>query len=278
MKIAKEKELTSWEIHGVYKEVEVKDASTPRITTRWVLSNKENDDKSMYLKARLVIRGFQHIDKDIVISESPTAHIESLKIMLALLPTLNLRPKKMDISTAFLQGKSLCRPVFVKPSPEAEVDKSKCWMLLKGAYGLTDASRMWYERVDEVLTHGNYQCSSADPALYFKYDKSRKVIGIVLCHVDDFLYTGSEVEIISLENIIRKNFEVRTIEDNPFMFCGFYIEVIDVNGNEEFEIHFSQPGKISSIKAIVLEQKNPSAYANHNEEKGFRSVLGALVA
>ena len=52
------------------------------------------------------------------------------------------------------------------------------------------------------------------------------------------------------------------------MFCGFYIEVIDVNGNEEFEIHFSQPGKISSIKAIVLEQKNPSAYGNH-EEKGF---------
>ena len=90
--------------------------------------------KALYLKARLVIRGFQHIDKDIVISESPTAHIESLKIMLALLPTLNLRPKKMDISTAFLQGKSLCRPVFVKPSPEAEVDKSKCWMLLKGAY------------------------------------------------------------------------------------------------------------------------------------------------
>ena len=211
----------------------------------------------MYLKARLVIRGFQDIDEYIVISESPTAHIESLKIMLALLPTLNLRPKKMDISTAFLQGKSLCRPVFVKPPPEAEVDKSKCWMLLKGAYGLTDASHMWYERVDEVLTHGNYQCSSADPALYFKYDKSRKVIGIVLCHVDDFLYTGSEVEIISLENIIRKNFEVQTIEDNAYMFCGFYIEVIDVNGNEEFEIHFSQPGKISSIKAIVLEQKKP---------------------
>ena len=40
MKIAKEKKLTSWEIHGVYKEVEVKDASTPLITTRWVLSNR----------------------------------------------------------------------------------------------------------------------------------------------------------------------------------------------------------------------------------------------
>ena len=51
MKIAKEKKLTSWEIHGVYKEVEVKDASTPLITTRWVLSNKENDDKSTVLKS-----------------------------------------------------------------------------------------------------------------------------------------------------------------------------------------------------------------------------------
>ena len=33
-------------------------------------------------------------------SESPTAHTESLKVMLACLPTLGFKPKKMDISTA----------------------------------------------------------------------------------------------------------------------------------------------------------------------------------
>ena len=107
---------------------------------------------------------------------------------LALLPTLGFRPKKMDISTAFLQGKSLGRAVYVKPPPEAGVDDSKCWMLLKGAYGLTDASRMWYDRVNEVLMQGNCQRSSVDPALYFKYGKDDDVVGIILCHVDDFLY------------------------------------------------------------------------------------------
>ena len=154
------KELNNWNMHQVYKEVKVSESRGSLITTRWVFTTKENDDKSSYLKARLVIRGFQDIEKDTVISESPTAHIESLKVTLALPPTLGFRPKKMDISTAFLQGKSLDRAVYVKPPPEAGVDDSKCWMLLKGAYSLTDASRMWYDRVNEVLIQGNYQRSS----------------------------------------------------------------------------------------------------------------------
>ena len=51
------------------------------------------------MKARLVIRGFQDVDKDSVVSESPTAHTESLKAMLAVLPTMGFKPKKIDIST-----------------------------------------------------------------------------------------------------------------------------------------------------------------------------------
>ena len=260
----------------MYKEVEVSEARGPLITTRWVFTTKENDDKSSYLKARLVIRSFQDIEKDTVISESPTAHIESLKVTLALLPTLSFRPKKMDISTAFLQGKSLGRAVYVKPPPEAGVDDSKCWMLLKGAYGLTDASRMWYDRVNEVLIQGNYQRSSVDPALYFKYGKDGDVVGIILCHVDDFLYSGTENEINFIEQLTKKNFEVRTIEDKLFVFCGFEIEVIDVGNDGEFKISFSQPGKISNITPVKIEQKNPPSYANEREEKCFRSVLGAL--
>ena len=195
---------------------------------------------------------------------------------LALLPTLGFRPKKMDISTGFLQGKSLGRAVYVKPPPEAGVDDSKCWMLLKGAYGLTDASRMWYDRVNEVLIQGNYQRSSVDPALYFKYGKDGDVVGIILCHVDDFLYSGTENEINFIEQLMKKNFEVRTIEKKLFVFCGFEIEVIDVGNDGEFKISFSQPGKISNITAVKIEQKNPPSYANEREEKGFRSVLGAL--
>ena len=155
-KNAKMTELHSWKVHSVYKEIDTKDATSPLISTRWIINNKEDHDKSTYVKARLVIRGFQDVDKDSVVSESPTAHTESLKAMLAVLLTMGFKPKKIDISTAFLQGKTLCRPVFVKPPPEANVAEGKCWMLLKGVYGLTDASRMWYERVHEILVLGGF--------------------------------------------------------------------------------------------------------------------------
>ena len=75
---------------------------------------------------------------------------------------------------------------------------------------------------------------------------------------------------------MKKNFEVRTIEKKLFVFCGFGIEVIYVGNDGEFKISFSQPGKISNITPVKIEQKNPPPYANEREEKGFRSVLGAL--
>ena len=275
IKNAKVTELQSWKVHGVYKEIDMLEATSPLITTRWIMTDKEDIDKTMYKKARLVIRGFQDVDKDSVLSESPTAHTESLKVMLAVLPTLGFRPKKIDISTAFLQGKSLCRPVFIKPPREAEVAEGKCWMLLKGVYGLTDASRMWYERVNEILIHGGFQRSLVDPALYFRYEKET-VIAVVLFHVDDFLYSGIKKEILKFEELITSNFAVRGIEEKMFMFCGFEVEVIEC-GSDEFQIKYSQPEKIVNIKPITLIQPtDPSAYASPSELTEFRSVLGAL--
>ena len=271
---AKSNELESWRIHEVYKEVNIEKATTPLISTRWILTTKERLDKSNYMKARLVIRGFEDIDKDSVLSESPTAHVESVKVMLAILPTIGFKPKKMDISTAFLQGKSLTRPVFIKPPKEANVSDEKCWMLLKGVYGLTDASRMWYERVNEVLTNGEYVRSLVDPALYFKY-RNDEVAGIVLCHVDDFLYAGTDNELKNIEKLIGDHFKVRTIEEKEFMFCGFYIQVMET-GKGRFSITYSQPDKISEIYPIETDMKDPSAIATEKQVTQFRSVLGAL--
>jgi hypothetical protein len=45
-----------------------------------------------------------------------------------------------DIKSAFLQGKSLERDVFVIPPVEAK-QKGNLWLLQKAAYGLLDGSR-----------------------------------------------------------------------------------------------------------------------------------------
>ena len=227
-----------------------------------------------YTKARLVIRGFQDKDKDDILSESPTAHTESFKIMLALMPILGYKPKKMDISTAFLQGKELTRPVYVEPPQEAGVDQSKCWLLLKGVYGLSEASRMWYERVHEVMLMGKFIRSAVDPALYFKYNENHGVICVLLCHVDDFLYGGEKGEVSQLESLIEKHFEIREIEVGSFIYCGFLVKISDTA--DGFQISYSQPGKIPTIKDIKIEQSDQSAPATRKEERQFRSVLGAL--
>ena len=56
-KTAKLKELESWKNWGVYMEVQ--NAGQPLMSTRWVLSMRQNDDSSFNLKARLAVRGFE---------------------------------------------------------------------------------------------------------------------------------------------------------------------------------------------------------------------------
>ena len=274
---AKHKELSSWKGHNVYKEVDRSEAADNLITTRWIFTDKVDENKVPYMKARLVIRGFQDKEKDAVLSESPTAHTESLKVMLALMPTLGYKPKKMDISTAFLQGKELTRPVYVKPPIEACVDETKCWLLLKGVYGLTEASRMWYERVHEVMLLGGFKRSAVDPALYFRYNGEGKVTCVLLCHVDDFLYGGISSEIDNLECLIGKHFQIREIEMNSFMYCGFQITITETEENG-FEIEYSQPDKIPYIPEIKLERagSDQSASSSKHEVRQYRSLLGAL--
>ena len=270
---ARNKELESWKTFTVYKPVKRFEAINKLITTKWIYTDKIDEKGVPYVKARLVIRGFQDQEKDTVLTESPTAHMESFKIMLALMPTLGHKPRKMDISTAFLQGKELTRPVYIEPPVEANVDESECWLLLKGVYGLSEASRMWYERVHEVMLMGKFKRSAVDPALYFKYDGDN-LLCVFLCHVDDFLYGGEDSEVSELEKLIERHFEIREIETGSFMYCGFQVKIMDTE--DGFEISYSQPEKIPFIKEVKLEQSDQLAPATRKEERQFRGVLGAL--
>ena len=49
-----------------------------------------------------------------------------------------------------------------------------------------------------------------------------------------------------------------------------------VDEADGFVISYSQPGKISAISEIKIEQKDHSAPATKREERQFRSLLGAL--
>ena len=122
---------------------EVNDEGQFVIKTRWVFSEQDDDSKGYNLKARLCMRGDKEKNIENIRADSPTACKDSLKLVLAIAANENFDIFSGDEKSAFLQGKSLDREVFVLPPAEANL-KGKLWKLKKAAYGLIDGARLFY--------------------------------------------------------------------------------------------------------------------------------------
>ena len=136
LETARKNELQSWIKNEVYTQVS--DQGQPRISTRWVYTHKNVNNKQV-CKARLVASGFQDGDAGNITNDSPTCSKEGLCITLAIMASNHLTCKSMDIKTAFLQGKELNRLVYLEPPKEANVSPGYIWKLFKCVYGLSDA-------------------------------------------------------------------------------------------------------------------------------------------
>jgi hypothetical protein len=103
-----------------------------------------------------------------------------------------------DVSTAFLSGKEIGRTVYVRgpvdglPSVNGiqRVRPYKLMKVLKGAYGLTEAPRLWYLRARELLVDeiGFIELCCAR-AVFILQDKGETVAMLTL-HVDDGMLAG----------------------------------------------------------------------------------------
>ena len=102
---------------------------------------------------------------------------------------MSWRLMSLDIKTAFLQGQSIDRTIYIKPPPEANTNM--LWRLNKCIYGLADAPRCFYLHLREVLNESGASASQLDEALFFVHDKNGHLIGVIACHVDDLLYGGT---------------------------------------------------------------------------------------
>ena len=183
--LAKAEELDKWKSFKTYEEVP--DNGQKSISTKWVCTRKIKGG-SVYYKARLVARGFEenseHLKKD-----SPTCSKESLRISLAIISCYKWKLHSIDIKSAFLQGNPMEREVYIKPPKEAKT--TYIWKMLRCPYGLADAGRSWYLRLkNELVSKGMLQCKY-DQAVFTWFEQG-KLSGVLLCHVDDIMFGGSE--------------------------------------------------------------------------------------
>ncbi len=219
-KEAKEEEVRKWIEMDVFSEVE--DTGQPRISTRWVCTEKIKGNKTIP-KARLVARGFEE-DTSQLRSDSPTCSKSSLRVLLATIASKQWTLKSMDIKGAYLQGLPISRELFLQP-PKGFGD-GKIWKLKKTPYGLVDAGRKWYIKVLKELSNTGGTPSKHDKAM-FLWKKDNNINGILIAHVDDFLYGGDQQFNTQVIPKICQAFQVGNKEEKSFKYTGLEITTED---------------------------------------------------
>ena len=262
---AKLKELQNWRINKVYDEVD--DEKQSSISVRWVLTEKLIEGKTQ-VKARLVARGFEDAGRDDVRKDSPTCGRENLRLLFALTSSCNWRINILDIKSAFLQGKSIERDVFIKPPKEANTNK--LWKLNTTVYGLCDAPREWYLSVKKELLATGCVKSRYDDAIFY-WHKENTSQGILSAHVDDFCWAGTKLFQNIVINHIRNAFTVSKEELQTFKYLGLSIS----QTNDGIFMH--QKEYIEEIEVVDIDKPNQKdRKLLPHETQQLRRVAGQL--
>ena len=218
---AKDQELGKWKQMEVYREVP--DTGQPTISTRWVLTKKEKNGQTLH-KARLVVRGFEE-DTDNLQKDSPTCSKNTLRLILCIFASKSWTLYSLDVKAAFLQGFPIDRELFLKPPKHART--KFLWLLLQCPYGLADASRKWYLRVVHELCKIGGRQSKYDRAVFTWHNKHGSLIGIVACHVDDFILAGDPSFHDNVVSQIRQVFAIGSEESSTFKYIGMQINFLN---------------------------------------------------
>eukprot|EP00253_Pinus_taeda_P004684 PITA_04684 len=173
----------------------------------------------------------------------------------------------MDVKTAFLHG-TLKKEVYVEQLEGFKVQDQKTHVcrLKKALYGLQQAPRAWYERIDKYLMKLGFSRSEAGPNLYFKVEMDWLLI--LVLYVDDLFLTGADPLIYQCKREFASEFEMK---DLGLMHYFLGLEVWQKPG----EIFLSQGKYIVKLleRCGMVEQKSMST----TMELNFKKLCGSAV-
>ena len=263
---AKAAELLKWQQFDVYDEVV--DNGQCHLTGRWVCTKKYGPDGSEN-KARFVAKGFQESIE--IPSDSPTGSKECLRLMLLLVSSQEWVLHCLDVKSAFLQGKYLDRIVYLKPPFEAGTS-GVLWKLKKCVYGLSDASRKWYLALSEKLQSLGCQRSKFDYGM-FHMRVANNLIGLLVMHVDDILWSGTAKFAELVISPLCASFNIGKHAEKEFQYVGVHI------AQDDSAIYVDQIEYLNEISAIdiaVKRRDQKSMPCSSEEATSFRRLVGML--
>eukprot|EP00439_Symbiodinium_sp_Y106_P036560 s6218_g4.t1 len=148
------------------------------VTGRWVLTIKvDKDGQFKKFKARWVCRGFQDAQKYDLQTDSPTATRYGFRVASQHAASMYWDLFHLDLKTAFLQGETYDldrRVIHVQLPTDIGLPLYLVGLCTRSVYGLADAPRRWWNRLDKFLISLGIQPTRADRCTYVCYDGAFK--------------------------------------------------------------------------------------------------------
>jgi hypothetical protein len=180
------------------------------IGVKWIFKTKYNEKgKIEKHKARLVAKGYtQRYGIDYGEVFAPVARWDTIRSVLALAANNGWNVFQLDVKSAFLHGE-LDEDIYVEqPLGYQHNDGGKVYKLKKALYGLRQAPRAWYSKIETYFSCENFEKCPSEHTLFVKKGVNNDVL-IVSIYVDDLIYTGNNHEMMSdFKESMKKKFSM----------------------------------------------------------------------
>merc|ERR1712012_1002763 len=182
-----------------------------------------------------------------------------------------------DCKTAFLTGKGHGRDIYCYPPKEGlpGVAPGSLLKIVKGAYGLREAPRLWYLRAKEVLLEAGFEEMQTAKACFLLRDqKTRITTGMLVLHTDDACFSGKGPQFERALAYCRSKFIIGKEEYDSFIFLGRH-----VRQHQDFSIEVDQHDYVRGIQRVKVNKdrrSQPASKLNLKELHDYISLTGQL--
>lgn len=269
---AMENEINSIEKNGTWTLTELPEGHKV-IGLKWIFKIKRDaDGKVVKHKARLVAKGYaqQHgVDFDEIFA--PVTRLETVRLLLALSAQNSWEVHHLDVKTAFLNGE-INEEVYVA-QPDGYVKKGKerfVYKLLKALYGLRQAPRAWYSKLNSFLVEIGFERCPYEHGVYTKRENGEVLI--IAVYVDDLLVTGSNITVIEkFKKQMNSRFEMSDLGKLTY-YLGIEVQ------QKEGYIELKQAGYARKIlEKTGMSGCNPTKYPMDPKEQLTKDEGGKAV-
>jgi hypothetical protein len=134
---------------------------------------------------------------------------------------------QLDVKSAFLHGELVENVYVEQPLGYRKGNDSQVYKLKKALYGLRQAPRAWYSKIESYFLSEKFEKCFCEHTLFVKCDEKGSIL-IVSVYVDDLIYTGNdELMMRSFKRSMKEMFAMTDLGKMMY-FLG-----IEVTQNEQ---------------------------------------------